>query len=89
MSETSTDRDDPPTAPGASGPGEPGYEGEVTVGDDALEGDAAAEAVDAMDQRLGMEDPSPVIGTDPEPEGDGEGTASANPATTDGEAPSG
>lgn len=32
-----SDREDRPS-PGASGPGEPGYEGEVTVGDDGFEG---------------------------------------------------
>ncbi len=31
------DPDDRPS-PGASGPGEPGYEGETTVGDDGFEG---------------------------------------------------
>ena len=31
------DRDDR-DSPGASSPGEPGYEGEVTVGDDGFEG---------------------------------------------------
>ena len=29
---------EPAESPGASGPGEPGYDGAVTVGDDAMEG---------------------------------------------------
>lgn len=36
------DPDDRPS-PGASDPGEPGYEGEVTVGDDGFEGLAEPE----------------------------------------------
>lgn len=32
------EHDDAARAPGASAPGEPGYEGEVTLGEDAMEG---------------------------------------------------
>ncbi len=40
MSDTETDdgsEDDQRPSPGASGPGEPGYDGETTVGDDGFE----------------------------------------------------
>jgi hypothetical protein len=89
MPETTADRDRPDAderpSPGASNPGEPGYEGDVTVGDDGYEASATAEAVDEMDERVGLEDPEPVIEGDPEPSG----SASANPADTEGESPSG
>jgi len=57
MSETDDDagsEDDPRPSPGASDPGEPGYEGEVTVGDDGFEGLAEPTGdVDAQEQQQG------------------------------------
>jgi hypothetical protein len=41
-------------APGASAPGEPGYEGEVTIGDDA-----AASPLDQYDSPFGRPDEQP------------------------------
>jgi hypothetical protein len=43
--------DDQKPSPGASDPGEPGYEGEVTVGDDGFEGiPEEAAGADAAEQ---------------------------------------
>ena len=55
MSEIEDDagsEDDQRPSPGASDPGEPGYEGEVTVGDDGFEGLAEpTQGADAQEQQ--------------------------------------
>lgn len=52
-------------APGASGPGEPGYEGEVTVGDDASEVVEQLEGDDKPDVEQGWEDAKSMEGQAP------------------------
>lgn len=82
----------PGASPGASGPGTPGYNGEVTVGDDG--GDAGADdlvrdAVDDMDQRQGLDDPGRVAeATSPDDDDPGADRV-ANPSAVEGEAPTG
>jgi hypothetical protein len=52
MSDTPGSEDDDRPSPGASDPGEPGYDGETTVGDDGFEG------LDVDDEERPSSDPS-------------------------------